>query len=102
MGAEAQFDDGAGVGHQLSLPAVVGLELLHGGLGLGVPVAAGLTGEVAGLDEGGLDLSGAAVVDCALASVLGGWLVLAGRGWTTAGMGQRDARNCRCDEQCRA
>ena len=88
MGAEAQFDNGSGVGHQFGLPAVIGLEFLHGGFGLRVPMATGLTREITRLDEGRLNLSGAAVVDCALSDMLGGWLgVLAGRGRTAAGVG---------------
>ena len=88
MGAETKFDNGSGVGHQFGLPAVIGLEFLHGGFCLRVAMAAGLTGEITRLDEGRLDLSGAAVVDCALSDVLGGWFcVLAGRGRTAAGMG---------------
>lgn len=98
MGAEAEFDDGAGVGHQLGLPAIVGLEFLHRGLGLGVPMTAGLPGKVAGFDEGCLNFSGAVVVDCALAGALRGWLGVLGRGRTTTGVGKRDAGNRSCNE----
>ena len=88
MGAEAQLDDGAGVGHQFGLPAVVGLELLHGCFGLRIPVAACLAGEIAGLNEGALNLGCTAVIDGALTGVFRGWLgVLARRSGTTAGMG---------------
>ena len=65
-GSEAKLDDGAGVGNQFGLPAIVGLELLHGGFGLGVPVAGGFAGEVAGFDQRGLNLGGAGVVDSTL------------------------------------
>ena len=41
VGAEAELLEGAGVGHQLGLPAVVGLVLLHGGFGCGIPLAVG-------------------------------------------------------------
>lgn len=66
--SEAKFDNGAGVGHQLGLPAVIGLELLHGGLGGGVPVAACL-GHIAGVDKRLLNLGGTLIVDGALAGV---------------------------------
>ena len=59
LGAESELDEGAGVGSDLGLPAVVALELLHGGDAFGVPGAGGFTCEVALLDEGGLDLGGA-------------------------------------------
>ena len=59
LGAEAEEDEGAGVGDDFGLPAVVGLELLHSGDAFGVPGAGGFAGEVASLDESGLDLSGA-------------------------------------------
>jgi len=77
LGAESELDEGAGVGSDLGLPAVVALELLHGGDAFGVPGAGGFTCEVALLDEGGLDLGGAVgghagdwvVVDYAFGSV---------------------------------
>jgi len=59
LGAEAELDEGAGVGGDFGLPAVVALELLHGGDTVRVPGAGGLSGEVTLLDEGGLDCSGA-------------------------------------------
>lgn len=98
MGAEAEFDDGARVGHQLGLPTIVRLEFLHSCLGLGVPMTAGLAGKVAGFDEGCLNFSGAVIVDCALAGVLRGWLGVFGRGRTTTGVGKRDAGNRSCNE----
>jgi hypothetical protein len=59
-GTEAKFDDGAGVGDQLCLPAIVSLQLLHRGFGLRIPVAAGgVVGEIAGFDQSRLDLRGA-------------------------------------------
>jgi len=66
-GSKAELDKCAGVRHQLSLPSIVGLKLHHCGLGLGVPVAAGSSGEVSGADEGALDLGGALIVDGFLA-----------------------------------
>ena len=67
LGPEAQLDQGPGIGDELRLPAVVGLDFGHGGDGGGVPVAAGLTGKVAGFDKRLLNLGGALVVDGALA-----------------------------------
>lgn len=61
--SQAEFDDGARVGDELGLPAVVGLELLHGGLGAAVPVSGGVSGEIPGVDQGGLDLCGAGIVN---------------------------------------
>ena len=57
--SKTQLDEGAGVRGQLGLPAVVALQLLHGGFACGIPAASGLSGEVAGLDQRGLDLGGA-------------------------------------------
>lgn len=66
-------------------------------------MAARLTGEVARFDEGRLNLRGAAVVDGALASVFCSWLrVFAGRGWSSTGVGQRNAGDCGSDNQHRA
>ena len=75
--AQAELDEGAGVGGDFGLPAVVALELLHGGDAFGVPGAGGFACQVALLDEGGLDLGGAVgvhsydwvVVDYALGSM---------------------------------
>mgnify|MGYP001597866973 CR=1 FL=1 len=50
--------------------AVVALLLLHGVLGGGVPVTGGLSCEIAGFNERGLNLGGASVVDRALADGL--------------------------------
>lgn len=67
---EAQLDDGSGVWNQLGLPAIIGLELLHRCLRLGIPVTGGFTRKITGLDERGLNLGGAGVVDRALAGGL--------------------------------
>ena len=40
VGTEAQLDQCTGVGCQLGLPSLVGLELDHGGLGVGIPLGA--------------------------------------------------------------
>ena len=39
--SQAQLDDRARIWHELRLPAVIGLHLLHGGLGLTIPLPAG-------------------------------------------------------------
>ena len=57
--AEAELFEGAGVGHEPGLPALVGLELLHGCLGGRVPLAAGVAGHVMLADEGLLNLGDA-------------------------------------------
>ena len=71
LGAEAELDEGAGVGGNFGLPAVVALELLHGGDTVRVPGAGRLACEIALLDEGGLDLGGA-VGGHALGLMVGG------------------------------
>ena len=67
---EAQLDDGSGVWDELGLPAVIGLELLHGCLRLRIPVTGGFTRKITRLDERCLNLGGAGVVDHMLAGRL--------------------------------
>ena len=67
VGAKAQCLDGARVGHELGLPAVVGLVLLHGSFGGGVPRAVGIFGEIVLADKGGLNLGDALGIDSLLA-----------------------------------
>lgn len=66
VGPEAQFDQRARVGNLLRLPAIVGLELLHGRLAARVPRAGGLAIEVVRLDQRRLDLTGPRWVDLLL------------------------------------
>jgi hypothetical protein len=65
-GAEAESDQRARIGCELGLPAMVGLVLLHGGFGFGIPFAAWRAIQIVGLDECGLDLGGALGRDAAL------------------------------------
>jgi len=67
VGAEAEGLDGAGVGHELGLPAVIGLILLHGGFGGRVPMTVGIFAEIVLADEGGLDFGDALGLNCLLA-----------------------------------
>ncbi len=60
--SKPKLDDGAGIGHQLCLPAIVSLELLHGGLGSCIPVTARLS-HITGVNESLLNLGSALVVD---------------------------------------
>ena len=69
--SKAEFDDGARVGDQFGLPAVVALEFLHGGFRSGVPMPRGLAGEVTGFDQRCLNLGSAGVVDSALTGGFG-------------------------------
>ncbi len=57
--AETELDQSARVRRDPGLPAIVFLELLHGGSGLGVPRAGGFAFQIALLDERGLDLGSA-------------------------------------------
>src|SRR5208283_1470563 len=68
VGAEAEFLDGARVGEELGLPAVVGLVFLYGGLGGRVPLAVGIAAKVVLADESLLNLRHAVRVDGLLAS----------------------------------
>ena len=63
IGAETELFEGAGVGHELGLPSLVGLKLLHGRLRCGVPLAVGFTGKVMLTDESLLNLSDASRLD---------------------------------------
>ena len=56
---ETQLNQRTGVGGDLGLPAIVGLQLLHGRDGGRVPAAGGFAGQIAMLDERCLNLSGA-------------------------------------------
>lgn len=64
--AEAEFLEGARVGCELGLPALVGLEFLHSGHGARVPLTGGFTGEIVFADQGLLDLSRALGSDALL------------------------------------
>lgn len=63
IGAEAEFDEGAGVGNLFGLPAIVGLEFLHGFLRIRVPGTRGLTRKIMVADESFLNVTGALRVD---------------------------------------
>lgn len=109
-GTEAKLYQCAGVGDELGLPAIVGLHFLHGGFRCGVPMTAGLAGEVAGLDKGCLNLGGAFIVDGTLAGelfwlggVFGDCFVRCGRSPAGAGSGgggnrQREGDQCENSE----
>src|SRR5579875_471869 len=58
IGAETELFERAAVGHQLGLPAVVGLILLHGRNRGCIPVAGGLAAEVVLADKSLLNLRG--------------------------------------------
>ncbi len=108
VGAEAELFEGARIGHQLGLPPLVGLELLHGGDGFGIPVAVGLAGEIVLANEGLLNLDDAGglngllavhPVRCALrpavrfARVAG----IVGRSGGCCGQGRRRSNGCKQD-----
>lgn len=59
MGAEAELDQGAGIGRELGLPAMIGLEFLHGGFSGRVPLTGGWTGQIVLANQGVLNLFGA-------------------------------------------
>src|SRR5271157_6289890 len=63
IGTESEFLEGAGVGHELGLPPLVGLVFLHGGDGGGVPLSVGLAGQIALANKGSLNLRDAGWVD---------------------------------------
>lgn len=65
VGSEAEGDEGAGIGHEAHLPAVVALKFFHGGAGGVIPVAARAL-EVAGLHQRLLDLAGAGGSDAGM------------------------------------
>ena len=64
--SEAKLDDGARVGNEFGLPAIIFLKLLHGGFSLRVPVTRRFAGKITGLDERSLNLRSAGVIDSAL------------------------------------
>jgi len=68
---KTELNDGARVGDEFCLPAVIALEFLHGGFGSSVPMTLGLAREVAGFDQRRLDLGGTSIVDSALSCGLG-------------------------------
>jgi hypothetical protein len=70
--SQAELDEGAGIGRNFGLPAVVSLVAGHGFLGASVPDAAGLASEVMFADQGGLDLTGAFRLDALLPVLLPG------------------------------
>ena len=78
------------------MPAVVALELLHGGDAFAVPCSGGFAGEVALLDEGGLDLGGAL---CVHALDVGGDDLVGGLGGSVADVGVGGGR-CVADGRC--
>ena len=57
VGTKTKSLDGAGVRHELGLPPMIGLVLLHCGFSVGVPTAVGILAEVVLADEGALNLS---------------------------------------------
>lgn len=59
IGAEAEVFEGARIRHQLGLPAVIGLVLLHCIDGGGIPVAIRIGGQVVLANEGLLNLGDA-------------------------------------------
>ena len=67
--AEAELDEGAGVGSGLRLPAMVGLIFLHGFLRGVVPNAGGFAVQIMFANQGGLDGAGALRIDFLLAVV---------------------------------
>ena len=74
VGAETESLDGTRVRHEPGLPAVIGLILLHGGFGGGVPTAVRVVAEVVRVNEGGLNLGDAFWLDGLLAvKALGFW-----------------------------
>jgi len=87
MGAEAELDEGAGVGGQFGLPAVVSLILLHGRLGGGIPLPGGRRSEIVLADEGILNFAGALRLNLALAldGVVVAAVVMAAGGGSTMG-----------------
>ncbi len=64
--AETQFDDRARIRNQLCLPSMIGLVLLHGGLGRSIPVARRFTLQVARAAECSLNLRRSSVIDASL------------------------------------
>ncbi len=66
VGPNPNFNDGPGIGNQLGLPTIVFLKLLHGSLGLSVPMAGCFSREIARFDQRSLDLAGSVVVNAAL------------------------------------
>ena len=68
---KTELNDGARVGNEFCLPAVIALEFLHGGFGSSVPMTRGLAREVTGFDERRLDLGGTSIVDSALSCGFG-------------------------------
>ena len=67
---ESEFDQRAGIGDDLVLPALVGLELAHGRLGSAVPDTSGLAVEVVLADQRFLDLAGTVAGNFLLAVAL--------------------------------
>src|SRR5258708_2696363 len=63
---KTELDDGARIGNEFRLPAVVTLEFLHGGFGSGVPMTRGFACEITRFDQRRLNLGRTGVVDSAL------------------------------------
>ena len=64
IGPQSQLHEGAGVRHQLGLPALVGLKLLHGGHGGCVPIPGRFAGKIVLANQGLLNLRNPLRLEC--------------------------------------